>query len=141
MRFNEPRVDLRPSLPTPAREILLVEDDEALSFLVAMLLKNAGYLIHSAGTKREALYEISRRIPDCLILDVSLPDGNGLDLLRLVRQLPETRTLPVILFTAMATPEDKEKGRSLGANGYIVKPFEHAHLLAEIDRVTRGGMA
>ena len=77
------------------------------------------------------------RIPDMILLDVMLPDEDGLEILRKIRQTPETRRVPVIMVTAKTTELDKVKGLDLGADDYITKPFGIMELISRVKALLR----
>ena len=111
-------------------QILLVEDDTLLADGVVQALKRHGFAINHVTTGSAALNHVRAEPPDILMLDLGLPDMDGLDLLKRVRQL--WPTLPVLILTARDTLEMKVKGLDLGADDYLTKPFELDELLARL---------
>lgn len=116
--------------------ILIVEDDPDQLSLADMRVAMAGYRARLAASV-EALLESLRRdgVPDLMLLDVMLPDGNGFDILGKLRQHPHYALVPVVMLTVKAEPEDILRGLSLGADGYITKPYSKAVLADTIRRV------
>jgi DNA-binding response OmpR family regulator len=117
--------------------LLLIDDDTRLSTLVGDYLRGAGFEVHvadSLGAGRRALAETS---VDALVLDLMLPDGDGLDLCRELRAAPRTRTLPLLMLTARGEPMDRILGLELGADDYLTKPFEPRELLARVKALLR----
>jgi two-component system OmpR family response regulator len=115
-------------------DVLIVEDDPDQLRLAKLRVAMAGYGVSTAETAsalRECLTKES--IPDLVLLDVMLPDGDGLDILANIRRNPRLALLPVVLLTAKDAPADIETGLALGADGYITKPYSKA-ALAEVVR-------
>ena len=103
--------------------VYVVEDDKNISEIESFALKNAGHTVVECASGKEFHKLMRDRIPDMILLDVMLPDEDGLEILRKIRQTPETRRVPVIMVTAKTTELDKVKGLDLGADDYITKPF------------------
>lgn len=114
----------------PSATILLVEDDAAIRRTVAKGLSEMGFHVHAADTVAAARHALASEEIDLVVLDLGLPDGDGLDLLRDVRS--GGSTLPVILLTARDKVTDKVAGLDLGADDYLVKPFDFQELSARI---------
>ena len=112
--------------------ILLVDDEEYMRRLAGMTLQQAGYEVVLASTGAEALARIHEATPDLIVSDVMMPDMDGLSLLRQLRADAATRSIPVILVTAMARTEDVVAGLELGADDYLVKPYHPAELVARV---------
>lgn len=100
--------------------VLIIEDDKILNRGVAFALKREGYEVISAYSKIEGKQEILNNKIDFLLLDINLPDGNGLDLCREIR---DSVDFPIVFFTANDTEEDMVKGFECGADDYLAKPF------------------
>jgi two-component system response regulator RegX3 len=118
------------------RTILLVEDEEAISEPLAAALGREGFEAVVAGTAARGLELFASRSPDLVLLDVMLPDGDGRDVLRHIR---ETSRTPVIMLTARGEEMDRVLGLELGADDYVTKPFGAAELAARIRAVLRRG--
>lgn len=114
-------------------KILVVEDDSAISSLIKMSIKRTGYLCECAFDGGEAIEKINSQKYDLILLDVMLPCADGFELMEYIKPL----SIPVIFITAKGTVEDRVKGLRMGAEDYIVKPFEVTELLARIDVVLR----
>lgn len=110
--------------------VLVVEDDEAMRNGLVDNLEIEGYGVLSAGTAREGRDFATRRRPDLILLDVMLPDGDGIELCRQFRA--QGLELPIILLTARSLEMDKVVGLESGADDYVVKPFSLRELLARI---------
>jgi DNA-binding response OmpR family regulator len=116
------------------RTILLIEDEEAISEPLAAALAREGFDTLVAGTAAKGLELFAGRTPDLVLLDVMLPDGDGRDLLRRIR---ETSRTPVVMLTARGEDMDRVLGLELGADDYVTKPFSAAELAARIRAVLR----
>ncbi len=117
--------------------ILLVDDDTRLSSMVGDYLGQAGFEVETAGTIAAGRDRLAGNTYDALVLDLMLPDGDGLDLCREVRGNPRTRQLPMLMLTARGEPLDRIVGLELGADDYLGKPFEPRELLARVKALLR----
>jgi len=111
-------------------QILLVEDDRPLSQSLKKALQQQGFAVNDVETGKAALHVINTETPDMVILDIGLPDIDGLTVLRTLRN--KHKELPVILLTARDSVDDKVAGLDSGADDYLGKPFEVTELLARI---------
>ena len=109
--------------------ILVVEDDAAVRRLVTTTLDMHGYAVREAKTATQALLELSSQAPDLAILDLGLPDGDGVDV---IRSLRGWSALPVIVLSARLEDADKVAALDAGADDYLVKPFSVEELLARV---------
>jgi len=118
--------------------ILLVEDDPAIAGTVAFALGREGFEVEHVLLARAARESVERCLPDVALLDVGLPDGNGLDLCRAWRQGPAAlRALPVMMLTARGEELDRVLGLELGADDYLAKPFSPRELVARVRALLR----
>ncbi|MBL1376199.1 response regulator transcription factor [Zobellella iuensis] len=118
--------------------VLMVEDDEDIAFLMRFLLERNGYRVTHAANGREAKEWIDTAAPPALVLlDVMLPYRDGLELLQDIRALPAWRHTPVLMLTAKNREADIVRALELGADDYVVKPFQPDELLARIRRMLR----
>ncbi len=115
-------------------KILIVEDDAGISDFIIPELEHEGYTACLAVSGREALEKFDAEKPDLILLDIMLPELNGLEVLRRIRAVS---TVPIILETARGETIDKINGLNLGADDYIPKPFEIEELLARINALLR----
>ncbi|WP_101047050.1 response regulator [Macromonas nakdongensis] len=123
---------------TPAQHLLMIEDDARLAGMVAEYLQRSGYSVAHAGDGAAGLAAVQQRLPDLVILDLMLPDTDGLDVCRRLRALPgEAARVPVLMLTAKGDPMDRIIGLEMGADDYLPKPFEPRELLARIRAVLR----
>ena len=120
------------------RKIALIEDDSDLYALVKYNLEKEGFGFVGSQTGRSAVELCRRERPDLILLDIMLPDSDGLDICKSIRQHPELAHIPVIFLTARASETDRIVGLELGANDYIVKPFFVRELIARVKIQFRG---
>ncbi|HBY58375.1 MAG TPA: DNA-binding response regulator [Solibacterales bacterium] len=114
------------------KKIVLIEDDSDLYALLKYNLEKEGFALVGAQTGKGAIDLCRRERPDLILLDIMLPDSDGLDICKGIRQHPELAHIPVIFLTARASETDRIVGLELGANDYIVKPFFIRELIARI---------
>lgn len=115
-------------------EILLIEDDKTIQTSVSYYLTSQNFKVCTVGTINEAKQKIEKNSYDIILLDITLPDGNGYEYLKAIRK--ETQ-MPVIILTALDEEKDIVKGFDLGADDYITKPFHARELLSRIKNVLR----
>ena len=120
--------------------IYILEDDRNIREIEEIALKNADYEVVSFETAAEFGKRLKERVPDLLLLDLMLPDADGLRLVTQLRQNVMTMSLPVIMVTAKTTEIDKVRGLDSGADDYLTKPFSVEELLARL-RVTQRRLA
>ena len=124
-----------------ARRILLIEDDSDLYSLLKYNLEKEGFAFAGSQTGRGAL-DLCRRVrPDLVLLDIMLPDSDGLDICKGIRNDAQLAQTPIIFLTARASETDRIVGLELGANDYIVKPFFVREVIARIKLQFRGSGA
>ncbi|MGL4205640.1 MAG: two-component system response regulator KdpE [Aeromonadaceae bacterium] len=114
--------------------LLIVEDEQAIRRFVRSALEAEGFRVHEADTLQRGLIEAATRKPDLLVLDLGLPDGDGLDLIRDLRQWS---SMPVIVLSARVDESDKIAALDLGADDYLIKPFGMGELLARVRAALR----
>ena len=120
------------------KKIVLIEDDQDLYSLIQYNLEKEGFAVAGSQTGRGALDLCRRERPDLVILDIMLPDSDGLEICKAIRASQEVAHIPVIFLTARASETDRIVGLELGANDYIVKPFFVRELIARIKIHFRG---
>jgi two-component system alkaline phosphatase synthesis response regulator PhoP len=113
------------------QEILIVEDEEDISYIIRQALEKQGYNVREAGNANWALEEIEKLIPHLIIMDVMMPGMNGMELCKRVKK--RYPRVPVIMLTAKSLMADVEDGVRSGADHYIVKPFEIKNLLGKVE--------
>ena len=116
-------------------KVLIIEDEKQLAQSVEQALSREGYVCESASTASEAYEKIAMFDYDCLLLDIGLPDGNGLKVLEKLKS--DKKTDGVIILTARNSLEDKVQGLNLGADDYLAKPFFMPELIARVSAVIR----
>jgi two-component system response regulator TctD len=117
--------------------LLLVEDHSELAVWIAKVLRHSGFVLDVIDRGDHAYAAICTQSYDLVILDLSLPEMDGLEILRRVRSQLRTADLPILILTARAASEDRVKGLNLGADDYLPKPFEVAELEARIRALLR----
>lgn len=115
--------------------ILAVDDSASMRQMVSFTLKGAGYQVREACDGVEALAEAKRGKFDLVLSDVNMPNMNGIELVKELRQLSDYRFVPVLMLTTESATDMKMQGKQAGATGWIVKPFNPDQLLATIKRV------
>ncbi len=120
-----------------AQRLLLIDDDSRLAAMVGDYLRGQGYAVDTAGTLAAGRQRLAGASYDALLLDLMLPDGDGLDLTRELRADPRTRRLPLLMLTARGEAMDRIVGLEIGADDYLPKPFEPRELLARVKALLR----
>ena len=114
--------------------ILIVDDEPALREALTYSLSREGYAVSSAATSAEALARMDRQMPNFIVLDLGLPDADGLELCRRVRS---RSSVPILMLTARQSEVDKIVGLEMGGDDYMTKPFSMRELLARIKAILR----
>jgi DNA-binding response OmpR family regulator len=114
--------------------ILLVEDEASIASFVSMYLRNAGYTVQTAATGGDALTQVAAEAPDLIVLDLMLPDIDGVEICRRLRQRSD---LPILMLTARDEDVDKIIGLEVGADDYLTKPFNPRELVARVKSILR----
>ena len=121
------------------KNVLVVEDSKAIRSMIRVSLEEAGgFFAVEAGNGFEALKTLPTRRFDLIITDINMPDINGLELIGYVKSNPTYRDIPLIIVSTEKSEEDKKRGISLGASGYVVKPFRKEELMAMVTKVLGG---
>jgi CheY-like chemotaxis protein len=133
------RLKNRPALAKQAGAIsvLIVEDDPDQAALARLRASTAGYVVRVASSFKELIEAVRGPLPDLLLLDVNLPDGDGFDILGRIRRHRKLALLPVVMLTARTDPEDVRRGLESGADGYITKPYSKNILTQTVRRVLK----
>jgi two-component system phosphate regulon response regulator OmpR len=126
-----------PTITPVSHRLLLIDDDLRLTDMVGGYLRRQGYEVSVACTLADGRAQLERLAPDALVLDLMLPDGDGLDFTRELRTHPRTRRLPLLMLTARGEPMDRIVGLEIGADDYLAKPFEPRELLARVKALLR----
>jgi len=116
-------------------KILAVDDSTSMRQMVAFTLKGAGYEVVEAADGVEALEAAKKDVFNLVITDVNMPNMDGIELIRQLRGLTDYKYVPMLMLTTESATDKKSQGKSAGATGWIVKPFDPDQLLATIQRV------
>ena len=119
------------------KPVYVVEDDANIREIEMFVLKNSGYKAEEFECASDFLSAVNRKKPSLVLLDIMLPDVDGIAVLKKLRSGPDTKDLPVILVTAKTTEIDKVKGLDSGADDYITKPFGVMELISRIKALLR----
>ena len=122
-----------------AEKILVVDDDIDSLKLIGLMLQRNGYEVSAASAGNQALSKAALEHPDLVILDVMMPDMSGLEVCRRLRQAPETKQIPIIMFTAKTLIDDKVAGFEAGADDYLTKPTHPAELASRVKTMLARG--
>ena len=121
-------------MATRGQTVLVVEDETSIASFVALYLKNAGYRIGTVGTGKDALERAAAEEPDLVVLDLMLPDMDGLEVCKRIRQRSD---IPILMLTARDEDVDKIIGLEVGADDYLTKPFNPRELVARVKSILR----
>jgi two-component system, OmpR family, alkaline phosphatase synthesis response regulator PhoP len=116
------------------QSVLIVEDEQSIASFVALYLKNAGYAVRTAATGGAALNAFASEIPSLILLDLNLPDMDGIEICRRIRKSSD---VPILMLTARDEDIDKIIGLEVGADDYLTKPFNPRELVARVKAVLR----
>lgn len=117
--------------------IYIVEDDKNIQEIEMFALKNAGYVAEGFDTAKAFYARVADKRPDLILLDIMLPDEDGLEIVKKLRKRMDTVRLPIILVTAKTTELDKVKGLDIGADDYLTKPFGVMELISRVKALLR----
>src|ERR687886_2449835 len=117
-----------------AQTVLVVEDESSIASFVSLYLKNAGYAVKTAATGGEALTLAASESPDLIVLDLMLPDIDGIEVCKRIRQRSD---VPILMLTARDEDVDKIIGLEVGADDYLTKPFNPRELVARVKSILR----
>lgn len=117
--------------------IYVVEDDRNIREIESFTLKNVGYQVEDFECVKDFFDRLVEKKPDLVLLDVMLPDEDGLEIVKKMRAKPDTRQIPVIMVTAKTTELDKVKGLDMGADDYMTKPFGVMELISRVKALLR----
>ncbi|MDE7057294.1 MAG: response regulator [Lachnospiraceae bacterium] len=120
--------------------IYIVEDDLNIREIECFALKNSGYQVMDFACAKDFYQQIEKQIPNCVLLDIMLPDEDGLSIVKKLRSDAKTRQVPIMMVTAKTSEIDKVKGLDLGADDYITKPFGVMELISRVKALLRRSM-
>lgn len=117
--------------------IYVVEDDRNIREIETIALKNSGYTVEAFELAKPFYTRLEEEIPDLVLLDVMLPDEDGLDIVKKLRSRNDTKKLPILMVTAKSTELDKVRGLDIGADDYMTKPFGVMELISRVKALLR----
>ncbi len=117
------------------KKILVVEDNQVVADMVQTILEHLGYVPIVAVTGKQGVNMAASRLPDLILLDISLPEMDGFAVARQIRQNPKTRSIPILATTGRVSFEDKEKCLQNGCDDYISKPYTPKQLASRIEKL------
>jgi two-component system, OmpR family, catabolic regulation response regulator CreB len=118
-------------------DILLLEDDPTIAKTVVYAFERAALKVRHCLLLQDAMQQIERQLPDLLVLDIGLPDGNGLEACRKIRANPKQQHIPILILSAQGEEIDRILGLELGADDYVTKPFSPRELVARVNALLR----
>ena len=124
-----------------AVHIYIVEDDKNIREIEMFALKNSGYVVEEFENAKSFFSRSVEKVPDLVLLDIMLPDMDGLEIVKKLRSRPDTVRVPIILVTAKTTQLDKVKGLDIGADDYLTKPFGVMELISRVKALLRRSRA
>jgi len=119
------------------KKIALIEDDNDIAFTIRLNLEREGYTVSHFNRGQDGLFAVQRGAADFVILDLNLPDLDGLTICRELRRDPQTQAIPILMLTARGSERDRITGLELGADDYLTKPFSVRELVARVAAVWR----
>ena len=124
-----------------AVHLYIVEDDKNIREIEMFALKNSGYAVEEFENAKSFFSKTAEKVPDLVLLDIMLPDMDGLEIVKKLRSRPDTVRIPIILVTAKTTELDKVKGLDIGADDYLTKPFGVMELISRVKALLRRSRA
>ncbi|MDT8441440.1 MAG: response regulator [Desulfuromonadales bacterium] len=118
-----------------ARKIMIVDDSPTVLQVLRLTLHNAGFETIEAVDGQDALHKLAGQKIDMMITDLNMPNLDGIDLIKAVREKAATRFVPIVMLTTESAEEKKQQGKAAGATGWIVKPFKPEQLLKVVSMV------
>jgi len=125
--------------PTSKKTVLVVDDDPDLVTLLRLMLEQKGFNVVCAYDGLQVFAILAMQKPNLILLDIMMPEMDGLEVLRRLKAAPETSSIPIVLLTALVEGADILKGYKMGADHYITKPFKKNHLVAVVDHLLSEG--
>ena len=116
--------------------VLTVDDSKTIRDMVTFTLKDAGFDVMEAEDGQKALDAVKGKKPDIIITDLNMPNMDGLTLIQKLREMDDFKSTPILMLTTEQGDDKKSKGRTVGATGWIVKPFDPAKLIQVINKVS-----
>ena len=122
-------------------KILYFEDDQEISIFVKTLLESSGYVVEHYYSGKDIIKKVSQTKPDLILLDLTLPDADGIDVCRELKSDVRYKAIPIIILTARVSTEDKIVGFECGADDYMTKPFSPREVVARVKAILRRSQA
>jgi two-component system cell cycle response regulator DivK len=116
------------------KKILIVEDNEQNLYLASFLLEQSGYEVISANDGMKGIEKTKAEKPDLILMDIQLPEMNGYEATKRIKNMPELHHIPIVAVTSYAMVGDREKTLAIGCVGYIEKPFDPETFVSEIEK-------
>jgi CheY-like chemotaxis protein/chemotaxis signal transduction protein len=139
-RSSAPRLPATPVPPVErGKHVLIVDDSPSVRRVVGSMLKQHGWEVQTARDGVEALEMITREAPAAVLLDIEMPRMDGYELIATVRSQEQYRTLPLVILTSRAAAKHQQRATQLGANAYVVKPYQDEDLLNTLSSLVYGG--
>lgn len=114
------------------KKVMVIDDEPAIHKLLQAILEHEGFQIMGLEERKETRETVTRRRPDVIILDIMMPEVDGFQILKMLKEDEDTRDIPVLVLTVRSLPEDREKAMSLGADLYMTKPFQPSELVEAV---------
>ncbi|PAW86958.1 MAG: histidine kinase [Pedosphaera sp. Tous-C6FEB] len=134
---KSPREGIIPDLMT--HRVLLVDDETDITELLAYNFRDAGYDVLTAADGMAAVSTAQRWLPEAIVLDLNLPGLDGFAVCEMLRVLPSTRDIPILMLTAFATDQSRRVGLQLGASAYLTKPFSPRDVVVRVTELVSHG--
>ena len=120
------------------KRVLIIEDEPNIIEAVRFILSRDGWAVDTHSDGATALAAVARRMPDVIILDAMLPNRSGFEILRDLREQPDTAEVPVLMLTARGQAKDRERAQEAGVSHYMTKPFSNAEVLERVRALSAG---
>ena len=114
------------------KRVLLIEDEPNIIEAIRFILSRDGWAVDTHSDGATAMAAVARRMPDVIILDAMLPNRSGFEILRELRDQPDTANVPVLMLTARGQAKDRERAEEAGVSHYMTKPFSNAEVLERV---------
>lgn len=121
-----------------SKRVLIIEDEPNIIEAVRFILSRDGWAVDTHSDGATALAAVARRMPDVIILDAMLPNRSGFEILRDLREQPDTAEVPVLMLTARGQAKDRERAQEAGVSHYMTKPFSNAEVLERVRALSAG---
>jgi DNA-binding response OmpR family regulator len=120
------------------KKVMVIDDEPAIHKLLQTILEHEGFQIMGLEERKDARETVSRRRPDVIILDIMMPEVDGFQILKMLKEDEETREIPVLVLTVRSLREDRERAMALGADHYMTKPFQPSELVEAVRSLAGG---